>query len=340
MSVVRSLNIAHEATPEEALAWFQRSIFSDIPPYFMTHWKTGKKFFYAGDALLAYEETPQHLIVAGEPLVAAGSDDDEIKQAFSLFSTRKKKSVCGYYVGKSWTWSRFFKIPLGTSTRILLQEFDLKAPESKEVRRALRKGKKLNYRAVPVQNKKEFEFSDLKPLYNKWHKTKLPFQMRFFLSKPKNGHFTDPYEEWFVVECDGEILAFCSLLPYLKDGELGFYVDNLIYDPKRDPHALSFLISFLIEVFKGEGVSELNLGLNPFAHVDHSSLMGRLFGLLYHIPFFYRPKGLHFFKTKFTGVEEKEYCFFQRKRNKWIGLFDMAWVTLVSPKKMSKRMNS
>ncbi len=331
MSVVRSFNIAHETTPEEALRWFQHSIFADIPPYFMTHWKTGKKFFYAGDALLAYEETGQHLIVAGEPLVAAGSDDAELRAAFAMLSSRKKKSICGYYVGRSWSWSRFFKIPLGTSTRIPLQDFDLRSPEAKEVRRALRKGQKLNYRALPVTNKKEFEFDKLKKLYGKWHKTKLPFQLRFFLSKPKNGKLTDAYEEWFMVEREGEALAFCSLLPYLKDGELGFYVDNLIYDPTRDPHALSFLISFLIEVFKEEGVSELNLGLNPFAHVDSSGLIGKFFAVLYHIPFFYKPKGLHFFKTKFTGVEEREYCFFQRKKSKWLSLFDMAWVTVVGP---------
>ena len=296
----------------------------------MTHWKTGKRFFYAGDAIVAYEETPQHLIMAGEPLVAAGSTDDELYTSFTEFAQRKNKKVCGYYVSKKWNWSRFFKIPLGTSIRIPLDDFDIQSPEAREVRRSLRKGDKLNYEATPIPRHNRNESEKVKKLFKKWKKTKLPFHLKFFLSKPNDETLVHTYEEWFMVEKNGEALAFCSLLPYLKEGELGFYIDHLIYDPKQDPHALSFLISFLIEVLKQEGVSELNLGLNPFARVDQTSLMGKLFGLLYHIPYFYRPKGLHFFKRKFTGIEEREYCFFQSQRSKWLGLADMAKVTLLN----------
>ncbi len=333
MSLLKSLRIPHEITPEEALLWFQRSIFADIPPYFMTHWKTGKQFFYGGDGLLAFEETAQHLIVAGEPLVAAGSDGDEIYEAFTAFAKHKNKKICGYYVGRKWNWSRFFKIPLGTSIRIPLLDFDLQAPEAKEVRRSLRKGQEHNYQAIPIYRKQREGNDKVEALIAEWQQAKLPLRLKFFLSQPQPVNPVDSYEEWFVVEKDGEALAFCSLLPYLRDGELGFYLDHLVYHPNRDSHALSFLVSFLIEVLKEEGVSELNLGLNPFARVDHSSLMGRLFGLLYHVPFWYRPKGLHFFKRKFSGIEEREYCFFQRKRNKWLGLADMAKVTLLGAKR-------
>ena len=330
MAVLTSLQIPHETDAKQALSWFQRSIFVDIPPYFLTHWKTGKKFFFAGDALIAYQETPRHIVVAGEPLVAAGSSDVELYKSFLEFAKRKKKKICGYYVSKQWSWSRFFKVPLGTSVRINLEDFDLKSPEAKEVRRALRKGQKLNYSAVPIAKNNRQDYDKLKKLFKKWQRNKLPFHLKFFLSKPQSQNMVDSYEEWFVVEKEeGEPLAFCSLLPYLSNGGLGFYVDHLIYDPKRDPHAWSFLISFLIEVFKEEGVQELNLGLNPFARVEPTTLMGRLFQVLYHVPFLYRPKGLHFFKSKFAGVEEKEYCFFQRKKNRWHGLADMAKVTLL-----------
>lgn len=331
MSVLHSIHIPHISTAAEALDWFKKSIFVDIPPYFMTHWKTGKKFFYAGDALLAFEETPKHLVVAGEPLVAAGSNEDEIYQAFFEYAQRRNKKICGYYVSKKWNWNLFFKVPLGTSIRICLEDFDLNAPESKEIRRALRHGEKKAYQVVAVERKDRAQDIGVRDLYKKWKKNKLPFHLKFFLSQPQPENLVDSYEEWFVVEKNGEALAFCSLLPYLRGGELGFYIDNLVYDPSREPQALSYLISFLIEIFKEEGVREFNLGLNPFARVDQKSLMGKLFGLLYHIPFLYRPKGLHFFKSKFTGVEEREYCFFQRKKNKWMGLADMAKVTLLKP---------
>lgn len=338
--MLRSLHIPHETTPEAALSWFQRSIFANIPPYFMTHWKTGKKFFYAADGLLAYEETAHHLIVAGEPLLAAGAEEDGIYSAFHQFAKRKKKRICGYYVSKEWSRSRFFKIPLGTSIRVPLEEFDLKAPQAREVRRALRKGKELNYNAIPVYRRQRNENHKVYDLFKKWQSKKLPFQLKFFLSMPQAQNPVDNYEEWFMVEKDGETLAFCSLLPYLRNGELGFYFDNLLYDPERDPHALSFLISFLIEILKEEGVNELNLGLNPFARVEPTTLMGRLFSLLYRVPFFYKPKGLHFFKRKFAGIEEREYCFFQRKKNKWWGLADMAKVTLLNPRNSTENFES
>ncbi|MCB0377762.1 MAG: DUF2156 domain-containing protein [Bdellovibrionales bacterium] len=331
MTVLRSYRLAHPTEADEALRWFQKSIFSDIPPYFLTHWKTGKRFFYAGDALIAYEETLQHLVVAGEPLVAAGSDASEVFQAFREFARRKKKKICGYYVGRQFTEPHFFKVPLGTSVRIPLQDFDLSSPDAKEVRRALRKGQQHDYTALPIYRKDRADQSRVFGLYRNWKRAKLPFHIRFLLSKPCANNPVESYEEWFVVEKNGECLAFCSLLPYLQDGELGFYVDHLMYDPKRDPHALSFLISFLIEILKEEGVSELNLGLSPFARVGRESLMARLFSLLYQVPFLYRPRGLHAFKKKFAGIEEKEFCFFQNKNNKWLGLADLAWVTLRNP---------
>jgi lysylphosphatidylglycerol synthetase-like protein (DUF2156 family) len=328
MVVVNSLQIPHELTPSEALNWFQKSIFIDIPPYFMTHWKTGKRFFYGGDALLAFEETDQFFVVAGEPVVAAGSEQNEILRSFEEFARRQNKKICGYYVGQDWRWTNFTKKPLGTSLRVPLLDFDLQASEAKEVRRALRKGAQLDYNVIPIAQGLREENSKVGHLYQKWRQHKAPFYIKFFLSQPQANSPVSSFEEWFIVEKNGEALAFCSLLPYLRDGELGFYVDHLVQRPGRSPYALSFLLSFLIEVLKGEGVSELNLGLNPFARIEKRGLMERLFSWLYHFPLFYRPRGIHFFKSKFTGIEEKEFCFFQHKQNQWQGLAHMAKATL------------
>lgn len=330
MAVLRSLQIPHEISPDEALLWFQKSIFANIPPYFMTHWKTDKKFFYAGDALIAYEETKNHLIVAGEPLVAAGSSGDELYDAFTQYARRQHKKVCGYYVGRKWNWSRFFKIPLGSSLRIPLLDFDFQAPEAKEVRQALRKGHARDYAPIPVYRRQRKDNQKLNQLFQVWGSAQLPVTLKLFRSTPEADNPVASYEEWFCVEKNGEALAFCSLLPYLRDGELGFYVDHLIYNPGKESQALPFLISFLIEILKEEGVSELNLGLNPFARIDSKTWLGRLLGYVYHVPFFNRPKSMFFFKKKFSGIEEKEYCFFQRRKNKWLGFADMAKVTLLN----------
>ena len=224
----------------------------------------------------------------------------------------------------------FTKSPLEPAFGSDLDDFNLLSPEASQVRRALRKGQERDYRVSVIAQDQRKNHPQIKELFNKWRQSKPPLQLKFFLSSPFGNHLVDEYEKWFMVERAGKGLAFCSLLPYLRNAELGFYLDHLIYDPEKEPHALSYLISFLIELLKMESVSEFNLGLNPFARVDRTHWMGRFFDLLYHIPFFYKPKGLHFFKKKFTGTEQREYCFFQHRRGQWRGLADMAKVTVTN----------
>ena len=333
MSVLYSFQIPHEISPDKAFFWFQKSVFTDTPPYFLTHWKTDKRFFYAGEALIAYEETPQHLVVAGQPLVAAGFTDKVVYRSFREFAERKKKTICGYYVGKKWGWDSFHKVPLGTSIRVFLDEFNIEASKACQVRRAWRKGKQRGYDVVSIPEDERIENWQIKNLFKKWRSRKFFLNLKFFLSSPKFHRFVNPYEQWFIVKKDGDCLAFCSLLPYLAGGRYGFYIDHLIYDPTRESQALSYLISFLIGVLKQSGIVELNLGLNPFARTDRKRPIGRFFHFLYNVPFLYRPKSLHFFKSKFAGTEEREYCFFQNQEDQWAGLFDMAKVTLMNFKK-------
>ena len=337
MSVLYSLRMPHKVSASEAFSWFQKSVFTDTPPYFLTHWKTGKKFFHASGALIAYEETSQHLVVAGQPLVAAGSTDRVLYESFREFARRKKKTICGYYVGRKWGWDSFYKVPIGTSVRVFLDEFDMESPRANQVRRAWRKGLERGYDVLSIPEDQRVDNRQVKGLFSKWRSSKSILNFKFFLSSPGFHCFVNPYEQWFILKKDGNCLAFCSLLPYLVNGRYGFYMDHLIYDPTKEGHALSHLISFLIKALKRVGIVELNLGLNPFAQVDRKHPMGRFFNFLYNIPFLYRPKGLHFFKSKFAGIEEREYCFFQNQKNQWPGLFDMAKVTLMGSGKQKNQ---
>ena len=328
MSVLHSLEKASEIPAHEALHWFQKSVFLNTPPYFLTHWKTNKKFFQSNKALIAYEETQRHLIVAGQPLMTKDSDEADLCRAFKNFALRKKKSICGYYVGRKWNWNSFYKVPIGTSSRIPLNKFRMESPEAHQARRAFRKGMERGYEIVPIPENRRKNNPQIKSLFNKWKSSKSILRLKFLLSSPETGHSVKHYEKWFMVKKEEQSLAFCNLLPYLTKGQYGFYVDHLFYDPTRESHALSYLISFLIESLKKDGVVELNLGLNPFARMDKNHPMEYFFSLLYNSPFLYRPRGLHFFKKKFAGTEEREYCFFQDYKNQWLGLADMAKVTL------------
>ena len=192
--------------------------------------------------MIAFEETSRELIIAGEPLLTdqrAGQDQD-LLQAFSMLAKRRGKGICGYYVGSDWQSKDYSKVFLGTTSRILLPSFDLHSPAAKEVRRGLRKGRSHNYRVIPLKGKVPADVELVKDLHRKWMVSKLPLRLRFLLSEPQAQHLTSEYEEWFVVEKGGEFLAFISLLPYLRRGQLCFYFDNIIHDPTRESHALSF----------------------------------------------------------------------------------------------------
>lgn len=317
-----------EISFEEALAWFQKTVFVNSPPCFLSHWKTNKKFFLKNDVLIAYEETKSHLIIAGEPAAVEALSTESTLKEFRGFAAAKNKNICGYYVGEAWAEEiELYKVQLGTSTHIQLDNFDLKASSSKEVRRALRKGLELEYVVSAVMQKKRAGHKGLSDLIKQWSNSKLLIELKFILSPPKAEGPVSEVEKWFIVEKGGEVLAFCSLLPYAREGGKAYYVDNLVHNPGRDSHALSFLMSSIIIDLKSEGVTGLNLGLNPFAKVIGGGMMRIFFRALYKSPVVYKPEGLHFFKTKFSGAEENEYCFFQSKRGSLIALVDMARVS-------------
>jgi len=323
--VVRHQKLPHVIPAQEALAWFQESEFADTPPYFLTHWKTHKKFFYALGGLVAFEETPRELVIAGEPLLAdSGATREQVLEIFCQMAERKKKGVCGYYVGPEWESERFSKAMVGASMVVPFESYDLKASRFKEVRRALRKGVERGFSVVSIAKTEE---ARVKALYSKWRSRKSALDVQFILSQPQPNHMVHDYEEWFAVEKDGELLAFCSLLPYVKKGHLSFYLDHLIRHPDKESHAMSYLLSFLLETLNEQGVHEFNLGLSPFVNAGAKTKMEKLFALFYKWPFWYRPKGLHSFKKKFGGQEQSEYCFFNHDENKMRQLAEMADVT-------------
>lgn len=310
-----------EVSSTEALSVFNESQFDFIPPYFLTHWKTSKSFFLHNGSLLAFEKTKKHFIISGEP-AGASNTDDSVYKAFLEFAHKKNKKVCGFYVGQNWNKQPFSKKPLGTSFRIDLNSYDLNKPKAKEVRRSLRKGQSQNFKIV-----EKIETTKFKTLIKKWKAKKLPLKLKFFLSEPQVHSTTESFEKGYAIEKNGQYFAFCSTLPYKNKGQSGVYIDHLVYDPTEEKAALSFLVSSLIQKKKELGVDEINLGLNPFAKISPNGPIEKLFGLLYHMPFLYRPKGLHYFKSKFAGQEEPEYFFYEEKHSPLLSLLGMMKTT-------------
>lgn len=314
-----------EVSPDEALKWFQTADLASLPPYFLTHWKTNKSFFVFKGCLLAFEKTKSQFIVTGEPAVTASADTQALYKTFLNFAHRRKKKVSGYYVGTSWENASFSKKPLGTSFRVHLDTYKFNVSKTKEVRRSLRKGISSGYK---ILDSSEIDLIKLKALLLKWRSKKLPVKLKFFLSEPQQNSTVAEYEKWYVIEKNEQYFAFCSTLPYRHDGREGYYLDHLAYDPSSEKSALSFLISSLIQDLKKKGAKEINLGLNPFAKIAPKDITSSLFSCLYHMPFLYRPKGLHYFKSKFAGLEEAEFFFYEKKASPLLTLIDMTKAAL------------
>lgn len=309
-----------EVPSKEALEWFQATELHSVPPYFITHWKTKKCFFFFEGSLLAFEKTKNQLVITGEPASKEVSNEAHLYQSFLDFAHKNNKKVCGYYVGKSWENDSFAKRQLGTSFRVHLDSYDFNSSKAKEVRRSLRKGLSSEYKIIESS---DIDVVKLKALLSKWKTKKLPLKLKFFLSLPQQNSPVALYEKWYVIEKNNQYFAFCSTLPYKIKGRKGFYIDHLIYDPYSENQALSFLISSLIYDLKEKGVNEINLGLNPFAEVEPKGSVEKLFSFLYYTPFLYRPKGLHYFKSKFAGQEEPEFFFYEKQAGPWSSLLNM-----------------
>ena len=257
--------------------------------------------------------------------MAVDSDDRIVYEDFLNYAHEQNKKVCGFYVGGPWHRKQFDKKPLGTSSKLEMHEYNIKSSKSKEVRRALRKGASNGYKIVESEN---IDFDQLKKLIKIWKTRKLPLKIKFLLSEPKVDNQVSSFDEWYAIEKNGRYFAFCSTLPYKVKERQGIYIDHLIYNPIEEKFALSFLISSLLQKFKAENIDEINFGLNPFAKIKGKGLIEKTFLLLYHMPLLYRPKGLHFFKNKFSNQEDPEFFFYEKGNSPLTSLAAMVKTTL------------
>jgi len=315
---------AMELNKAQAFTWYSSNTFENIPPYFLTHWKTGKRFFLARDTLGAFEETRSHLILSGMPLSLYKSELSEFLEDFKSFAKSRGKKICGYNLGVPKNHKDFNFKALGTSISVSIKDYDLQSSKAKEVRRSLRKGKMKDYEVIEDFKDSKEHLVKLDDLLKRWRTKKLPLDIRYLLSLPKKDSSLSDKEKWYAIEKENKFYAFCSLLPFKKDNRLSYYVDHLIYDPNHETHALSFLISHLIEIQKNKGIEELDLGLNPFAEIKPHHKVNAFFRTLYKNTWLYSPSGLHYFKKKFSGVETPEFYFYEKGESHLSALYSMA----------------
>jgi lysylphosphatidylglycerol synthetase-like protein (DUF2156 family) len=319
-----------ELSSEEALSWYTEHEFVNSPPYFLSHWKSGKRFLLLNGVLAAFEKTKSHFVLSGDPLVSKNASLEDFYNCLAKLVKEHRLKLCGYSLSRSEAVGEFKFRKLGTSSSITLDEFDIESPRAREVRRSLRKGsvngyKILNKSSVGDAHAHQKKLSDL---VKRWKKAKLPIKINYLLSDPRSLSKVEDFEDWYVIEKKGSYWAYCCLLPYVKNGKKSYYIDHLIYDPRNESHALSFLVSSIVLKLKAEKISELNLGLNPFASIDGSDVISKILRALYSMPVLYRPRGIHYFKRKFSGNESNEYLFCEKQKSEFHALADMAMLAL------------
>ncbi len=326
----KNLNII---SAQEAYSVFDKLEIKNSPYYFLSHWKTQKKFIYYKDLVLsAYDESSSHIILAGDPLILKKASDSTLLgfiNELHLYARSINKSICGYCMSLDFfkTHSKNPKIvlkKLGTHLKLCPQTYDFDAPYAKESRRSLRIGLKNSYKVIKDTNHLNNSNSKLLKLTRNWKKSTLPFRFKYFLSHPTDSKELQNLELKFAVEKDNNYYAYLNLIPFFDNGAISYYIDSLVYDPKNETHSLSFLVAHVIQHLKEKQIKTLNFGFCPFSKIESKDIYSYLFRFIYKNKFFFSPSGLHYFKKKFGSQEEEsEFYFFEENHSKSLALFNI-----------------
>jgi len=134
-----------------------------------------------------------------------------------------------------------------------------------------------------------------------------------FLIRPMDMEFQDGTRRFFAY-LDGELIGFIYFDPIYENDRVIAYVPNISrFSTRFKPGIFYPLMIHAIEVFKAEGIRQVNLGLCPLVVDEHdlpceSVLQKKMNRLLYeHGNWIFNFKGLYFTKSRFGGVVQKTF---------------------------------
>ncbi|MBL0185415.1 MAG: DUF2156 domain-containing protein [Candidatus Obscuribacter sp.] len=246
----------------------------------------------------AYVESPDMLLVAGDPICPAESRAALIKGLMQLSEDKQKKlamlpasadcrEICikngfdAVYIGKE---------PI----------FDLQnMPKvSKSIRLAVNRAKRLGLRFEPFSEHYREQVLDL---CNKWQSTReLPalqflFQLRPFYQQEQKKLF-------LALNNQDQLMGFVACSPIY--GRNGWYVEDLIRDESAPNGTTELLVTQTMQSLAAEGYSMATLAIAPLAGLpdtdENHPWLNTLLRVTYErLSFIYHFQTLEFFKGKF-----------------------------------------
>jgi lysylphosphatidylglycerol synthetase-like protein (DUF2156 family) len=146
-------------------------------------------------------------------------------------------------------------------------------------------------------------------LTNEWLKTrKVRNREICFLIRPMDMDYQEGTRRFFAY-LDGELIGFVFFDPIYRDGKVISYVPNISrFSNKFKPGIFYPLMNHAFDVFKADGIKEINLGLCPLVADDksvpgESVIQKKMNRFLYNYGnWIFNFKGLYFTKSRFGGT--------------------------------------
>ena len=207
--------------------------------------------------------------------------------------------------------------PMGIDTTLDLNEYTLGGKKKEWLRYA---GNWVQRRGYEIR---ESSFEDttadsVEEISEAWRKTRTVKQKEVrFLNRPIVLEDEPDVRKFFLIDPDGQPLAFVFLDPLYRDGQIIGYATSF---KRRHPEAPQYgeqaIMKHIIEKLKSESVGQLNLGLSPMASsgetdFSNSATTAWLFQHAFESRIvnrhFYHLKGHADYKRRFHGIEEPCY---------------------------------
>lgn len=277
---------------------------------FMGLWDGNRYWFASNDAgYVAYRVERSVAVTIGEPVVAAGQDQDEIADGFEKYCHDKGLRVAWYTVGDEFSRRRQ---AFGFNRLLVAEEAVLGTDDAT----IAFKGKKFqNVRTARNHAKKqgitaqwttwdEVGFTMHEQIYGlseEWMDAKALPEMGFTLGTVDELS-VEGTRLLLAVDEDGTLHGITSWLPVYKDGRIdGYTLDVMRRSPSGFRHSIEFLLAEALMVGHDQGVNFMSLSGaplsgNPKERTALDDLMSRFGAMMEPL---YGFRSLAFSKTKF-----------------------------------------
>lgn len=208
----------------------------------------------------------------------------------------------------------FYGTQVGSEASIDLADWSLRGSKKQVIRTAVnqarRQGIDIRESSLP---------QDVDAISQAWIRTRRCSRGEIgFIIRSRRSRDTEGTRCFYAYR-HGEAVGFAFFDPLYRDGRVISYVPSISRASTQFRQGLWYaLMAQAIEVFRGEGVGQVHLGLVPLRTDDtierqESRALRALFALIRRrMDFLYNFAGLEFAKSRFDAAMEKSYCSHRR----------------------------